>query len=382
MATNSLIKLTQAGQSIWIDYLSRELITGGELGRLIDEDGLSGVTSNPTIFQKAIEGSELYDRQVKELVNKGVADPREIFLALTMKDVSDAADILRPVHDRTGGNDGFVSIEVSPNLANNTEATMDEARRLFKTIGKKNVLVKVPATVQGLPAIEQLTYEGLNINVTLLFSVERYMDVMEAYIKGIERRLAEGKPVDGINSVASFFVSRVDTLVDKMLDDSIKQATSKPRADRINSLRGRAAVANSKIAYRRYREVFEGGRFAGLKDGGAHVQRLLWASTSAKDPHYSDVKYVEELIAPDTVNTMPEDTIIAFREHGTVSVAISEGIRDAEGLFKELSAIGIDMGQVTRQLEVEGVKKFSDSYFDVLKKTAEKRDRFTKSKAA
>ena len=376
MNKNPLIGLKEIGQSVWLDNLSRKLIHSGELKRLIDEDGLSGVTSNPTIFQKAISGSADYDSSLRKMIDKGVKDERELFLGLATEDVSDAADLLRPTYRSTSGRDGFVSIEVSPDLAYDTEPTILEAKRLFSGIGKKNILVKVPGTKQGLPAIERLTSEGVNVNVTLLFSTERYEEVMEAYLRGLEKRVKQGQPIDEIASVASFFVSRVDTLTDKLLESRLSSASSRAEKDRVASLLGKAAVANAKIAYKKYETIFSGQRFKALKEKGGRVQRLLWGSTGTKNPKYSDIKYVEELIAPDTINTMPEATMTAFKAHGQVRITIRDHLEEAERLFPELKSIGINLQDVTEQLEKEGVQLFSDSFFALLKEIAKKRDTF------
>ncbi len=376
MNENPLIGLKEIGQSIWLDNLSRKLIQLGELKRFIDEDGLSGVTSNPTIFQKAISGSADYDPSLRRMIDQGIRDEKELFLGLAMKDVSDAADLLWPTYQSTNGQDGFVSIEVSPDLAYDTDRTISEARRLFSTIGKKNILVKVPGTKQGLPAIEQLTSEGVNVNVTLLFSAERYEEVAEAYLKGLERRAVQGQPIHEVASVASFFVSRVDTLTDKLLETRISSATSKAEKDKIANLFGKAAVANAKIAYEKYRNIFCEKRFLTLKEKGSHVQKILWGSTGTKNPKYSDIKYVEELIAPDSINTLPEATIRAFKDHGQAKITIRDDLEDAKKLFPEMKSIGIDIHDVTEQLEKEGVQLFSDSFFALLKEIAKKRDLF------
>jgi transaldolase len=376
MNKNALIGLKEIGQSVWLDNLSRKLIQSGELKRLIDEDGLSGITSNPTIFQKAISGSTDYDSSLQKMIDKGVKDEKELFLGLAMEDVSEAADLLWPTYQSANGQDGFVSIEVSPDLAYDTDATISEARRLFSTIGKKNILVKVPGTKQGLPAIEQLTSEGVNVNVTLLFSTERYEEVAEAYLKGLERRASKGQPIDEIASVASFFVSRVDTLTDKLLEARPSSATSKAEKDKMANLFGKAAVANAKIAYKKYRTIFSDRRFLTLKAKGGHLQRILWGSTGTKNPKYSDIKYVEELIAPDSINTLPETTIQAFKDHGQAKITINNNLKEVERLFPELKSMGIDIREVTEQLEKEGVQLFSDSFFALLKEIARKRDLF------
>jgi transaldolase / glucose-6-phosphate isomerase len=374
MNKNPLIGLKEIGQSVWLDNLSRKLIHSGELKRLIDEDGLSGITSNPTIFQKAISGSTDYDSSLRRMIGKGVKDEKELFLGLAMEDVSDAADLLWPTYQSTNGQDGFVSIEVSPDLAYDTDATIVEARRLFSTLGKKNILVKVPATKQGLPAIEQLIGEGVNVNITLLFSVKRYEEVAEAYLRGLEKRVRRGQPIDEIASVASFFVSRVDTLTDKLLETRISSVTSKAEKDKITNLFGKAAVANAKIAYKKYRSIFSGKRFLTLKEKGGRTQRILWGSTGTKNPKYSDIKYVEEMIAADSINTLPETTIKAFKDHGQAKITIRNGLEEAERLFSELKSVGVDIREVTEQLEKEGVQLFSDSFFALLKEIAKKRD--------
>jgi transaldolase/glucose-6-phosphate isomerase len=376
MKKNPLIGLKELGQSVWLDTLSRKLINSGELKRLIDEDGLSGITSNPTIFQKAISGSTDYDASLRRMINKGIKDEKELFLGLANEDVSNAADRLWPTYQSTHGLDGFVSIEVSPDLAYDTDATISEARRLFSTIGKKNILVKVPATKQGLPAIEQLTSEGVNVNVTLLFSIERYEEIAESYLRGLEKRVNKGQPISEIASVASFFVSRVDTLTDKLLETQLSSATSKAEKDKIASLFGKAAVANAKIAYKKYKNIFSGKRFLTLKEKGGLIQRILWGSTGTKNPKYSDIKYVEELIAPDSINTLPETTLDAFKNHGQAKITISDHLEEVERVFPELKSVNIEINAITEQLEREGVKLFSDSFFALLKEIAQKRDSF------
>ena len=374
MNRNPLIGLKELGQSVWLDNLSRKLINSGELKRLIDEDGLSGITSNPTIFQKAISGSPDYDASLRRMLDQGIKDEKELFLGLAFEDISAAADLLWPVYRATHGLDGFVSIEVSPDLAYETEATIGEAKRLFSAIGKRNILVKVPATKQGLPAIEQLIGEGVNVNITLLFSIERYEKVTEAYLKGLEKRVSKGQPIDEIASVASFFVSRVDTLTDKLLGTHLSSGGSKDERDKIAGLLGKAAVANAKIAYKKYKQIFSGSRFLALREKGGRLQRILWGSTGTKNPAYSDIKYVEELIGPDSINTMTEATIKVFRDHGQVRITIGDGFEKAERLFQELKSLGIDIHDVTEQLEREGVELFSDSFFSLLKEIAKKRD--------
>ncbi len=359
MGNNPLVALNELGQSIWLDTISRELIDSGKLRSMVEQDALTGVTSNPTIFQKAISGSSDYDSRMKKLRAEGVTDPKELFIGIAVDDIGDAADILKPVYERTGGMDGYVSIEVSPDLAYDTQATIEEAVRLFDTLKRDNVLVKVPATKEGVPAIEELIARGVNVNVTLLFSVDRYRDVMDVYLKGLERRAEKGESISSVASVASFFVSRVDTLVDKKLD-------SVDDRERAGRLRGKIAVANSKIAFQAFREVFGSERFRALEAKGAKVQRLLWGSTGTKDPDYSDIKYVEELMAPVTINTLPMDTINAFRDHGNPHISIEDGLDEVPAMMDELRSLGIDIDQVTGQLEDEGVKKFADSFNELL----------------
>lgn len=380
MGKNPLVGLKELGQSIWLDNLSRKLIRSGELKRFIKEDGLSGITSNPTIFQKAISGSADYDVSLRRMIDQGIKNEKELFLGLAIEDVSTAAEMLRPIYEATQGLDGLVSIEVSPDLAYDTDATISEARHLFSTIGKKNILVKVPATKQGLPAIESLISQGININVTLLFSVRRYEEVAEAYVRGLEKRLNKGDPIHEIASVASFFVSRVDTLIDKLLETRLSSAASRSEKDSVAGLLGKAAVANAKIAYRTYKNIFSGERFLSLKKRGGQIQRILWGSTGTKNPQYSDIKYVEELIAPDSVNTLPEATIEAFKDHGQAKITIGDHLEGAERTFQELKPMGINIDEVTDQLEREGVTLFSDSFFALLKEISLKRDSLLSNK--
>jgi len=379
MKTNPISKLLGINESIWLDNLSRNLIDSGELQRLIFEDGVAGVTSNPTIFQKAISGSKDYDGSLRGFLAEGMRDEKELFLGLAIEDISRAAQLFWPVYLRSGGLDGYISIEVSPDLANDTEKSVAEAKRLFSAIGRKNILVKVPGTKEGLPAIEELTLEGVNVNVTLLFSISRYEEVAEAYTRGLEKRVRQGKPIDEVTSVASFFVSRVDTLVDKLLEARLASATSEEESGKIKSLLGKAAVANAKLAYKKYKEFFGSRRFQSLPK--ARVQRILWGSTGTKNPQYSDVKYVDELIGPDSINTLPDATLKAYIDHGQTQVTIDKGLKEAQGVFRQLKEVGIDIDRVTEDLEKEGVKLFSDSFFALLKEIAEKRDAFLPEKA-
>jgi transaldolase len=350
---NRLQRLHDAGVSIWLDTLSRELLESGEFSTLIAEFAVTGATSNPTIFAKAITGSDDYDDQVHAAVASGVRDPQELFFRLALDDVRRAADLLRPTYEKTGGRDGFVSFECTPDLADDTQATITQALELWDRLARPNVMIKVPATEAGVPAIEELTARGININVTLLFSLERYEQVIDAYLAGLERRTAAGQPVATIASVASFFVSRVDTKVDPLLPAE-------------SDLRGRAAIANAQRAYARYRERFADERWLALQDAGAQTQRPLWASTGTKDPSYSDVLYVESLIGPDVINTMPDATLRAFADHGDATPSLNAEAPAATEILRRLEETGIDLGAITAELEREGVRSFCDSYHQLL----------------
>ena len=375
MAANRLADISRLGQSIWYDNIRRGLIISGDLQRLIDDDAVVGVTSNPTIFEKAIDDSADYDDAIKRLVSQGIDDPKKIFDSLAIEDIRAAADLLRPIYDRTGGLDGYISLEVSPVAANDTKKTIAEARALAKLADRPNVMIKIPATSEGLPAIEEMIYEGVNINVTLIFSLDRYEKVTEAYIRGLEHRMRDGHPVTGVSSVASFFVSRVDTLVDKLLDEKIAATDDAAQKDELRALQGKAAIANARLAYAKYREIFNGERFKKLRQRGATPQRCLWASTSTKNPQYRDVMYVEQLIGPETVDTMPPQTIVAFQDHGEAGVTIDQDLDEMRAVMEQLHEAGIDIDAVTHQLELEGVKSFADSYNNLLEKTAEKAQR-------
>ncbi|HSB08310.1 MAG TPA: transaldolase [Blastocatellia bacterium] len=371
MSTNPLIDLTKLGQAVWYDNIERKLVTSGELKRLIDEDGLSGVTSNPAIFEKAIAGSDLYADQLRDLAMQGKR-AQEIYEALAIKDIQMAADVLASVFEKTGGADGFVSFECSPLLANDTQGTIEEARRLWRLLDRKNVMIKIPGTPAGMPAIEQCTYEGININITLLFSLHAYAQTMEAYIRGLERRAADNNPVDNISSVASFFVSRIDTAVDKELERRVEQTPDEAEKTKLRSLLGRVATANAKMAYQQYNKVFHGDRFATLKQKGARVQRPLWASTSTKNPVYPDVYYVEALIAPETVDTIPPATLVAFRDHGRARISIEDHLDEERSILTRLEEIGISLDQVTAHVLADGVRLFVEP-FEKLLKTIESR---------
>ncbi|TML34987.1 MAG: transaldolase [Actinobacteria bacterium] len=350
-----LRQLSELGQSVWIDYLSRRLIHEGELERLMREDAVVGVTSNPTIFQKAIAEGSAYDEQLREVLAEE-DDPKEVFLKLAVKDVQDACDLLRSVWDEGQGQDGYVSIEVDPNFAFDTDATIAEAQRLHELVDRPNCFVKIPATKAGLPAIEEMIARGRNTNVTLTFSLERYAEVVEAYLRGLERLVESGGDPSGVASVASFFVSRVDTEADRRLDE----------AGAPDELKGKLAVANAKLAYQRYKELFSGSRWESLGEKGARTQRCLWASTSTKNPAYRDVLYVEELIGPETVDTMPEETIVAFQDHGEVGLTLEQDLDEAKRVFERIAEAGVDYDDVVAVLEQEGVQKFADSFAELL----------------
>jgi transaldolase len=354
MAESRLHELSKLGQSVWIDSLSREWLETGELARMMQEDAVVGVTSNPTIFQKAMSEGDWYDEQLREVLN-GEDGLKEVFLQLAVRDIQDACDLLRPVWDAGSGLDGYVSMEVDPNFAHDTEATIDEATRFHDWIDRPNLHVKIPGTAEGLPAIEEMIARGRNINVTLIFGLDRYVEVTEAYIRGLERLVEAGGDPATVASVASFFVSRVDTEADRRLDE-----IDKPE------LKGKLAIANAKLAYQRYKEIFAGARWAALAENGATMQRCLWASTSTKNPEYRDVMYVEELIGPETVNTMPRETIEAFQDHGQVALTLEQGLDEARKLFRDLTAAGVDYDDVVETLEREGVQKFSDSFRELL----------------
>ena len=374
MTDNRLKKLAALGQSVWYDYIRRDLLTGGELERLIREDGLSGMTSNPTIFQKAIAETELYDQDIRRLAGEEKST-FQIFEGLAVADVRRAADIFRPAYDAKNGDDGFVSIEVGPHLANDTEGSIAEARRLWQECDRPNVMVKIPGTAAGIPAIRQCLADGININITLLFSVARYREVMEAYLSAMEERTRAGKPVERLRSVASFFVSRVDTNADKKLDARANDTgSSGAEKELARKLRGKLGIANARIAYQAFEEIFRAPRFAALAGKGVALQRPLWASTSTKDPAYPELYYVEALIAPDSVDTMPPETFAAYRERGDPKVRIHNELSAAREVFSGLKRVRIEEDRIFRELEEEGVKKFSDSY-DSLMKTLEEKEK-------
>ncbi len=361
---NPLLELQAQGQSVWYDNIRRGMITSGELQQLLD-DGVVGITSNPTIFEQAMVGSTDYDDSLRQLAREG-ADGRTVFQTLAVEDIGHAADILHPIYERTAGLDGYVSIEVSPSLAHDLPATLNEARQLWSALKRPNIMVKVPSTPEGIPAIRTLLAEGINVNITMLFALDNYRQVAEAYLSALEERVARGEPIDRVASVASIFVSRIDTLVDKLLDERIAATQDQAEQERLRALQGKAAIANAKASYMIFREIVEGERFQALARQGARCQRLLWASTSTKNPAYRDVMYVEALIGPDTVDTMPPQTIVAFKDHGRVRPTLAEGLDEAQNVLKELAAVGIDLDMVMQQLQDEGVAKFATSFETLL----------------
>ncbi len=367
--TTPLIRLQQLGQSPWHDNIRRQLLTSGTLKKMVEDGDITGLTSNPTIFEQAIADSSDYDADLRRLAAEG-KNADQIFDALAIDDIRNAADVLAPVFERTGGKDGYVSIEVAPRLANDTRSTIREARRLWSTVNRPNLMVKIPATAAGVPAIEQSIADGLNINVTLIFSLKRYDEVMDAYLRGLIRRLESGQKIDRIASVASFFVSRVDTLVDKLLDEKISGGAEKK--DLLQSLKGKSAIANAKLAYAEFRRKFSTEAFAGLKNHGANLQRPLWASTSTKNPAYSDLYYVEALVGPDTVDTMPPATLAAYKDHGNPEPRLAKDVDDARHVMDQLAEVGVSMDAVTKKLEEDGVASFAKS-FDSLIAVVEKR---------
>ena len=371
MAENPLLQLVSHGQSVWLDNLTRTMIQDGTLDRRIAEDGLSGITSNPAIFEKAISGSEAYDGQIRELADSSMSTV-ELFEALAIRDIQGATDKLRGVFDATGGDDGYVSLEVSPHLARDTGGTIDEAERLWKAVDRPNLFIKIPGTPEGVPAVAEALARGINVNITLLFSLDAYRDVMGAHLEALERRVGAGEDPGGVASVASFFLSRIDVMIDEKLDAMVEAGE---HAEEAAALRGRAAVASAKLAYRLWKGTYSGPRWQGLEAAGARVQKPLWASTSTKDPSYPDLKYVEPLIGPRTVNTMPDSTLDAFRDHGRAAVTVEEGLDEAENDLRRLAAIGIDLDRVTDALVEEGIEKFIKPFDSLLRTLEQERAR-------
>jgi len=370
MNQNPLLNIQEFGQSIWQDYIQRNIILSGELKQLIDKDGIRGVTSNPSIFDTAIAGSRDYDDDIRALALEGKSI-EEIYRYLTVRDVQQAADLFRPLYDGSEGKHGFVSLEVNPHLARNVDGTIQEARELWKALGRPNVFIKVPATKEGLSCIRRLIGDGINVNVTLLFGLQRYREVAEAYIGGLEDRAAQRKSVDRVASVASFFLSRIDILVDPLLEKIIKGGTE--QSSPAEKCRGQVAIASAKQAYQIYKRIFQNERFRKLADQGARPQRLLWASTSTKNPEYSDVKYVEALIGPDTVNTLPQETIKAYRDHGNPAARLEQDLDAVGDVLERLNALGIDIDSITQQLEDEGIEKFNKPYDSLMETLENKR---------
>lgn len=378
---NPLTQLRQLGQSIWLDFIDRRLLDSGDLARLVRDDGVSGLTSNPTIFQKAFGHGNEYDSDIQHyMIEEPGIEPRILFYHLAIADITRAADIVNPVYEQTDGADGYVSLEVSPDLADDAEGTVEEARRLFVQIDRPNVMIKVPGTEAGLAAFEELTSQGINVNVTLLFSRQRYEAVVDAYLRGLERRVKNRRSIARIASVASFFISRVDTAVDQQLETVIQEASDPDHRAQAEALRGWIAVSNAKMAYQHYRDIFHGPRFATLREQGANPQRLLWASTGTKNPDYSDTLYVEHLVGPETVNTLPMKTLEAFRDHGRARLTLDQGVAEAERRLEQLEGLGIHLEDICRQLETEGVQAFAQSFDDLLKELKSAQTRQARSR--
>ena len=364
MAKNPLLEIAEKGQSIWLDNLTRGMIKTGKLKALIEEDGISGITSNPAIFHKAMTKGTDYDEQIRKLAEAG-KNAGEIYEELAVKDIQDACDVLRPVFDRANGTDGFVSLEVSPHLARDTQGTIQEAQRLWEWVSRPNVLIKIPGTVEGVPAVRECLSRGINVNITLLFALNAYQSVMDAHLEAMEARAQKNEPLAPVASVASFFLSRIDTNVDKKLDAM--------KGDEAAALRGTVAVASAKIAYQMWKQTYSGERWEKLVEAGARVQKPLWASTSTKDESYPDVKYVEPLIGPQTINTLPDQTVDAFRDHGKAAVTIEDGISEQYRVVERLNEIGISLGQVTDELVEEGIVKFVEPFDKLLEDLEAKR---------
>jgi transaldolase len=369
MKNNPLIELEALGQSIWLDYIRNDIFKSGMLRRLIEEDGLRGITSNPSLFEKAISESHIYDLDIRTLAFRK-KDTKEIYETLSQRDIQKAADEFRPLYEKTDGKDGYVSLEVNPHLAYNTQGTIEEARRLWAALNRPNVFIKVPATTAGLPAIRQLISEGINVNVTLLFGLPRYRQVIKAYKAGIAARIEQGKPVKNVVSVASFFLSRIDSVIDPLEADFV--ASGGEQAHFATRIRGQVAISSAKIAYKIYKQAFEGKHFIELANKGASPQRLLWASTKPKNSDYSDIKYVEALIGPDTINTLTLETIEAYRKHGNPISSLEANLTQANWVFSELPEVGININRINRRLEKDGVEKFITSFDKLMESIAKK----------
>ncbi len=375
--TNPLLELKTLGQSIWLDDIDRGQQRSGLFQRLIDEDGITGATGNPTIFEHSISNDTAYDEQMQQLIAEGKS-AKDIYETLAMTDVKTVAGMLRPIYDRTNGQDGFVSIEVSPYLAHDTEATLTEVRRFWRAIDRPNLMVKIPSTPAGIPAIRQALSEGININITLIFSIDNYRQVVEAYLSALEERRANGKDITRIASVASFFVSRVDVLVDTLLEDKIKATSAYNEQQQLQALQGKIAIANARLVYQEFKQLFLGPRFEALQQQGARVQRPLWASTSTKNPAYRDILYAEELIGPNTVDTMTLKTIESFGDHGKAQRSVEDNILQARAELANLESLGISYNQVTQQLQDEGVQRFADSFHNLFACIEDKRKKLKK----
>ena len=369
---NPLLELKTLGQSVWLDDIDRGQLRSGLFQRLIDEDGITGATGNPTIFEHSITNDTTYDEQMQQLIAAGKS-AQEIYEALAMTDVKTVADLLSPVYNQTNGQDGFVSIEVSPFLAHDTEATLAEVRRFWHAIDRPNLMVKIPSTPAGVPAIRQALSEGININITLIFSLENYREVAEAYLSALEERKTRGMNISHIASVASFFVSRVDVLVDKLLEDKLKAASAHNEQQQLLALQGKIAIANARVVYQEFKQLFSGQRFEALQQEGARIQRPLWASTSTKNPAYRDILYAEELIGSGTVDTMTLKTIESFRDHGNVRLSVDDDIAQARAELAAAGSVGISYDQVTQQLQDEGVQRFADSFHKLFARIEDKR---------
>jgi transaldolase len=359
--TNPLVELQKYGQSVWYDNIDRSQLASGQFKSMLDADGILGVTANPTIFEKSISTGHAYDAQITQLIKEGKST-NEIYENVVITDIRTVADLLRPIYEQTQGKDGYVSLEVSPELANDTAGTIAEAKRFWGMVERPNLMIKIPATPAGIPAIYEVIRSGINVNVTLIFSIEAYRNVTDAYIRALEDRHSRGENIQKLASVASFFISRVDTLVDALLENKIKASSSESEKAQLKSLEGKAAIANARVVYQDFKKIFGAARFETLKQAGAHVQRPLWASTSTKNPAYRDVLYAEELVGPDTVDTMPLETINNFRDHGKPRFSIEDDVPAAQAALDALEKAGIHYTQVTQQLLDEGVQKFADSF--------------------
>jgi transaldolase len=377
MTTNHLLEIKEFGQSIWMDNLARDLIKSGDLKKFIETRGLRGITSNPAIFEKAIAGNAMYDADIEAGI-KAKKSTLEIYESLVFDDIRDACDIFKPIYDESGGLDGYISIEVPPDIAHDTEKTISEARRYYNAIGKENVMIKIPGTSKGIPAVEQVISEGINVNVTLLFSVSSYVETFWAYIRGLEKRVAEGKDISKIASVASFFLSRIDSNIDGKIDEKLKEGVPDQNTrDRLVAIKGKVAIANAKIAYQEYKKIIQSDRWKALSAKGANVQRLLWASTGTKNPDYSDVMYVDELVGPDTVNTLPPATIEACADHCNVDNRLETGVQESYNLIESLKDpdINIDLAEVMDELLVDGIDKFVQPFQALMKSLEDKVNR-------